>query len=157
MGISIEDAARMSGKSKQEIEVLIYGESQINIKKVQTPTRKIFIINPVPKPRMTQSDRWKKRPCTQRYWEYKDEIRKQMKDWIMPESGYHMIFHIPVPQSWSKKKKAEMIGRPHQQKPDKDNLEKAFLDSIFEEDCHIWDGRVTKIWGEVGMIIVDKI
>lgn len=47
-----------------------------------------------------------------------------------------------------------MAGKPHQQKPDKDNLEKALLDAIFGEDSHIWDGRVTKIWGETGKMII---
>ena len=36
-----------------------------------------FVVNgrPAPKPRMTQSDRWKQRPCVLRYREYADAIR----------------------------------------------------------------------------------
>ncbi|MEG7346913.1 RusA family crossover junction endodeoxyribonuclease, partial [Serratia marcescens] len=30
-------------------------------------------------------------------------------------------------------------------------------DAIFEDDCRIWDGRVTKVWGEVGQIIIGEI
>jgi Holliday junction resolvase RusA-like endonuclease len=48
-------------------------------------------------------------------------------------------------------------GKPHQQKPDKDNLEKALLDAIFEDDCRIWDGRVSKVWGETGQILIGEI
>lgn len=47
-----------------------------------------------------------------------------------------------------------MDGKPHQQKPDKDNLEKALLDAIFDDDSRIWDGRVSKVWGATGMIRV---
>ena len=93
---------------------------------------KTYQITPIPKPRMTQKDRW-------------------------ANSGYHVTFVLPMPDSWSKKKRAEMAGKPHQQKPDKDNLEKALLDAIFEDDCRIWDGRVTKILGEVGQIIIGRI
>lgn len=45
-----------------------------------------------------------------------------------------------------------MVGKPHQQRPDKDNFEKAFLDAVCEEDSHIWDGRETKLWSEEGAI-----
>ena len=32
-------------------------------------------IVPVAKPRMTQSDKWKKRPVVQKYWKYKDDLK----------------------------------------------------------------------------------
>ncbi|EOF5040629.1 RusA family crossover junction endodeoxyribonuclease [Providencia rettgeri] len=111
-----------------------------------------YPIVPVPKPRMTKSDKWKKRPETARYWAFKDEVR--LHGLTLPECDYHVIFTVPMPQSWSKKKQAEMNGKPHQQKPDKDNLEKALLDAIFDDDSRIWDGRVSKVWGATGMITV---
>lgn len=114
-----------------------------------------YDITPVPKPRMTKSDTWKKRPCTDRYWKFKDEVRKNKIE--VPEAGSHIIFVMPMPDSWSKKKKREMDGKPHKQKPDKDNLEKALLDAIFDEDSHIWDSRVTKVWGYYGAIIIEII
>ena len=58
---------------------------------------------------------------------------------------------------WSKKKKHEMDGKPHQSRPDKDNLEKALLDAIYEEDSHVWDSRVTKVWGYYGAIVIDDM
>lgn len=88
-----------------------------------------------------------------RYRIYKRDLRKLAAQarFTMPESNYHMIFYIPVSKSWSKKKKLEMIGKPHQYKPDKDNLEKAVLDILCpDDDSHIWDGRVTKYWTEEG-------
>lgn len=27
---------------------------------------------------------------------------------------------------------------------------------MFDEDSHVWDGRVTKIWGEKGQIIIEE-
>lgn len=59
-----------------------------------------------------------------------------------------------MPKSWSGKKRAQMAGKPHQQRPDRDNLEKALLDALFSEDCAVWDGRTTKVWGETGQIII---
>ena len=44
----------------------------------------------------------------------------------MIEGTYHIQFHFAMADSWSKKKKAEMNGKPMQQKPDNDNLFKAF-------------------------------
>ncbi|MBG3071584.1 RusA family crossover junction endodeoxyribonuclease, partial [Proteus mirabilis] len=52
---------------------------------------------------------------------------------------------------------SEMNGKPHQQKPDKDNLEKALLDAIFDDDSRVWDGRVTKVWGKRGQIIIQEV
>lgn len=116
---------------------------------------KIFDITPMGKPRMTQADKWKKRPEVLRYRAFCDEVR--LHNVTLPESGYHVIFVLPMPPSWSKKKRAGHDGQPHQSKPDKDNLEKALLDAIFDDDSKIWDGRVTKIWGEAGQIIIKEI
>ena len=72
----------------------------------------------------------------------------------MPESNSHVTFVLPMPKSWSKKKRAEMNGKPHQGKPDLDNLMKSLMDALFEDDTHIWDSRITKLWGENGQIII---
>lgn len=112
----------------------------------------IYKIIPVAKPRMTQRDRWAKRPIVERYWAYKDEVRKERVD--VPECNSHITFHMPMPKSWSVKKKREQEGKAHQVRPDKDNLEKALLDAIYDEDSHIWDSRVTKVWAYNGAIEV---
>ncbi len=75
----------------------------------------------------------------------------------VPESGAHITFVLPMPPSWSKKKRDAMDGQPHQQKPDLDNLKKSLLDALFEDDSHIWDARTSKVWGETGMIIIEDI
>ena len=114
--------------------------------------KKIYDITPIAKPRMTQRDKWKQRDCVMRYRQFKDEVR--LLGITVPEFGYHVTFILPMPQSWSEKKKVLKYGTPHQQRPDKDNLEKALLDALFSDDSHIWDGRVTKRWGYEGKIIL---
>lgn len=115
-------------------------------------------ITPVPKPRMTRADRWKQRECVIRYWEFKDNIQSEFHDnnYTFPVPA-HVIFLMPIPQSWSQKKQQKMLGQPHLQRPDKDNLEKAILDALFEEDSHVWDGRVSKFWSRTGKILIKEI
>ena len=98
----------------------------------------------MPKPRMTISDRWKKRPVVIKYFEWRDEIKKVFK----PDGTDKclIVFFIQMPKSWSKKKKKAMNGTPHQQKPDLDNLVKGFLDAAYEEDCKIWHINASKYW-----------
>ncbi len=114
-----------------------------------------YPITPVGKPRMTRADKWKKRPEVLRYRAFCDEVRLQGVG--LPESGSHVTFILPMPASWSKKKRTELNGKPHQQKPDADNLTKSLLDALFEDDAHIWDVRVSKLWGEAGRIIIEEL
>lgn len=111
-------------------------------------------ITPVAKPRMTRSDKWKKRPCVLRYREYCDSLRSAWGEREFPAAGAHLSFHMPVPNSWSKKKKLEMMGEPHQQKPDVDNMIKAVLDALHIDDSHIYDIRGSKYWAGAGYIEV---
>lgn len=111
---------------------------------------RIYKVTPVPKPRQTRSDRWKQRPNVMRYRAFCDELRAL--GCAVPESDSHVIFHMPMPKSWSKKKRAEMLGQPHRQKPDVDNLTKAILDAVLKDDSGVWDMRTTKRWSEIGCI-----
>jgi Holliday junction resolvase RusA-like endonuclease len=116
-----------------------------------------FPITPVGKPRMTQRDKWKKRKVVQRWFAFKDELRRQagLIGFVPPPCGMGLRFVLPMPESWSKKMKAGMDGKPHQAKPDKDNLEKAFLDALLEEDSVVWQtAGVEKRWGRTGRIEV---
>lgn len=117
-----------------------------------------FFIDPVPKPRMTQRDKWAERPVVTHYFAFCDLMRlfANKNKFEMPASGAHLIFHIPMPKSWSDKKKELMLGKPHQQKPDIDNLEKAVLDALCKDDSYIWDLRKTKVWATAGKIVVIK-
>jgi len=118
---------------------------------------KVIEIDPVAKPRMTQSDKWGKRKCVQEYWRYKDELKLKLGSFTLFDYGYHLTFILPMPKSWSLKKRDSHNLTPHQQTPDKDNLEKGFLDALFTQDSHIWDGRVTKLWGKSGRIVIEQV
>jgi len=113
----------------------------------------IYQITPCPAPRQTQSDRWKKRPCVLRYRAFRDHV-KALK--LEVDSGDWIIFYIEMPKSWSKKKRALMLNAPHQQKPDVDNLCKSLIDSIYDDDAHIHDIRITKLWATAGGIEIRK-
>lgn len=115
---------------------------------------KVYRITPVPKPRQTRADKWQKRPAVVRYRAFADECRAACIQ--VPEQGAHVVFHLPMPASWSKKKKAEMIGQPHQQKPDVDNLQKALMDAVLADDSGVWDIRTTKRWAETGSIEIKE-
>lgn len=104
-------------------------------------------IIPVSKPRMTRADTWKKRPCVTRYWAYKDELNEKIKELdIKVQDELFLEFYMPMPKSWSKKKKLDFLNKPHQQKPDIDNLVKGVMDAIFKEDSHVHTIYAKKIW-----------
>jgi len=106
-------------------------------------------IVPIGKPRMTQRDRWKQRPVVLRYHAFKDLCR----EWNVELSDhFRVIFVIPMPKSWSKKKKAAHDGQPHRAKPDIDNVLKALMDAVLEDDSHVWSVRASKRWGYEGKI-----
>ena len=117
-------------------------------------TGKFYPITPTPAPRQTRSDAWKKRPCVVRYREFKDEVRRLKVQ--LPEQC-KVVFFMPMPKSWSKKKKARMKGIPHQQKPDIDNLFKALADAVYDNDAHIWSVVAYKIWWDKPGIEVGEL
>lgn len=116
------------------------------------PQSTIYNITPVAAPRMTRSDRWRnpRRPCVQKYFDFRDEVKKL--NICVPESGAHITFIMPMAPSWAAKKKILWDGKAHQNPPDGDNMLKALLDSIYENDCGVWDIRITKLWGYKGCI-----
>lgn len=58
--------------------------------------------------------------------------------------------YFPIPESCSKKKRAEMDGRWHVSRPDADNIVKIALDALngyaFPDDCAVQIGHVYKIY-----------
>ncbi len=111
-----------------------------------------FNVDPVPKPRMTQRDKWAQRPCVIRYRAMKDRLNHlaSAQGFILPDSGIHIIFNIQIAKSQVNKIEA---GTPHQQRPDVDNLLKGIFDTFHSrDDSHIYDVRCTKRWAESGSI-----
>ena len=126
----------------------------------------LFDIVPISAPRMTQSDRWRtnpehpdinkrQRPVVTKYFAYKNLLTLQAK-----QLGYEVkpvldvLFIMPMPNSWSGKKKERMNGLPCKVKPDTDNLLKALKDTFCKNDSHIWRETAEKRWGHKGSIII---
>lgn len=61
-------------------------------------------------------------------------------------------------KSWSKAKTAEHINRPHMQRPDLDNCQKAILDGLnriaFEDDGQVAEIFCRKVWGPHAQTVV---
>jgi hypothetical protein len=119
-----------------------------------TEQRFVYRITPIGKVRMSQRDKWAKRPCVLRYRAYHDRLR-ELGATLEPGDGLH--FRITMPPSWSAKKRAAYDGQPHTQKPDLTNLMGGYEDGVLEEDKGIWClGATSKRWtaGESHIIIV---
>jgi Holliday junction resolvase RusA-like endonuclease len=119
------------------------------------PPIKLDIV-PVPKPRMVKSDSWAKRPEVLRYWDFKSKLIELYGDRELPES-IGLVFIIPMPISWSEKKKALHDGKPHQVKGDIDNYIKATLDCLADNDAYIWRVDAVKRWGREGSITISNL
>jgi Holliday junction resolvase RusA-like endonuclease len=126
----------------------------------------LFDLVPVSAPRMTQSDRWRlnpehpdinkrQRPVVTKYFAYKNELIRQGKqiNFEMKEI-LDVLFLIPMPNSWSDKKKERMNGMPMKVKPDTDNLIKAIKDTFCKNDSHIYREISEKRWAFKGSIII---
>ncbi len=106
---------------------------------------------PEPKPRMTRSDKWKKRPIVMRYRAYCDVLNLidnilngKISD-IMDTGTVSLTFFLPIPKS---RKKTNKEGDPHQVTPDLDNYIKAVLDAICDNDSHIYEIKARKQYTE---------
>ena len=112
---------------------------------------------PMGAPRMTRQDRWtdklkgKGRPVVIRYFKYQDELRIGLPDYELPVR-LDVTFLLPMPKSWRKRKRAEYVGSPHDQKPDIDNLIKAWLDTFSSDDKYVYSVTAEKYWAEAGSI-----
>lgn len=127
----------------------------------------ILNVAPFAKPRMTQRDRWAKRQIVRDYFAFRDTVKQEIerllalqnnddkkKSWEELDIG----FFIPMPKSWSKKKRSEMAGTPHKQRPDLDNYIKGLLDALLEEDCKVWRVSARKIWVDTeGCITINRV
>ena len=107
--------------------------------------------DPMGKPRMTQRDKWAKRPCVLRYRAFKDKCRLHR---VPVVSGCTVIFYLPMPESWSERKRTKMLGLPHRQKPDLDNLIKGLWDARVKKDEALDSVHAEKRWSSVGAIEV---
>lgn len=114
-------------------------------------------ITPMGCVRMTRRGKYVN-PAAKRYLSYKDSIQWQMKKQTKGHTlltgalEVEILFHMPIPQSWSKKKQNEAIGTYHTKKPDSDNLVKSVFDSlnkiIWHDDNQVSRVIATKVYGK---------
>lgn len=87
--------------------------------------------------------------------DYEAEVRRAgAPHFAAPIAGpvkLRIVAYFLPPKSWSKRKRAEMQGQFHTQKPDGDNLMKSIKDGLngvaWHDDCQAADCRVVKRWG----------
>lgn len=84
----------------------------------------------------------------ERYNNYKIELLAEAKRnrFELPASGLHVTFYLPMPKTWSKKKKKAHHGFLCQSRPDIDNLIKGFFDSLVSEDKFVANIAASKRW-----------
>src|SRR3982751_6483272 len=108
-------------------------------------TKYVFEITPATWVRVTANDRIfflipkdKLRPPglkrllrIEKYNDYKLNVSAEAKrlGFTLPAVGAGIMFYVPCPRSWTKKKKRLHHGAFHDKKPDLSNLLKAFEDS----------------------------
>jgi len=84
----------------------------------------------------------------ERYNNYKVNLltEAKKKNFTIPAVGLSVTFYLPVPKSWSQKKKTAYHGTYHQSRIDIDNLTKGFFDALVAEDKYIANVTLTKRW-----------
>lgn len=84
----------------------------------------------------------------EKYNNYKINLltEAKRKKFEIPPVGLSVTFYLPVPKSWSKKKREAYHGAYHQNRIDIDNLGKGFFDALVAEDKFIANVTLTKKW-----------
>lgn len=137
-------------------------------KYVLDTSRRYHLIDVIPMGavRMTQSDKWKTNPnhkdplkrqrdCVRRYFEFKNKVVETCNiTGYKIKNHLDVVFFIPMPESWSSKKKEKMNGMPHKSRPDVDNLGKGFMDAILKEDGQVWSFKAEKRYAYKASILI---
>lgn len=117
----------------------------------------VFNIDPKPAPRMVRSDKWAKRKVVEDCYSWRNALRLMANAQgynLTPDLTIHFI--VPMAESWSEKKKRLFDGKPHQQRPDIDNLAKNIMDTFSVEDGFVYKLNAIKVWGRKGQIIITE-
>lgn len=126
----------------------------------------LFDIIPMGAVRMTKSDTWKLNPnhidpkkrqrkCVEKYFHFKNTLRIQaIQMGFFLGKHLEAVYFIPMPDSWSNKKKEKMNGMAHESKPDTDNITKGVKDALKKDDSDVWWEKAEKRWAFKGSIII---
>ena len=108
------------------------------------------------KPRMTQQDKWKKRPLVENYRAWCDLVRMTMEEIPAPADTYLVIIEAryPPPFNLPKATRRAWHGTLKRTKPDPDNIAKAFLDCWWKEDQAVGDVLVKRRWWDEPMTVI---
>jgi Holliday junction resolvase RusA-like endonuclease len=115
---------------------------------------KLFIpIIPMGAVRTTQKQKFVDERA-QRYLSYKQQIAMLVKQHIHKSSEHPILvdvtFYMPIPDSWSGKKKERYNGQIHKSKPDIDNLIKGLFDSLnkiaWKDDNLVYEVHSRKVY-----------
>lgn len=97
----------------------------------------ILNVVPVGAVRMTQKMKFSNIPKVARYYAFRDMLRLQANlKRLKLTNSFKIIFYLPIPQSYKKRELYE--EKPHDKKPDIDNLEKGFLDTLYPKDQKVY-------------------
>ena len=117
-------------------------------------------IKPMSAIRMTQRGKWVNTSAI-RYLNYKRDVGYQLKEQCLkPLEGavrLDMTFYMPMPDSWSRKRKSAHAGLPVTAKNgDIDNLCKGLMDAangiVYADDCQVTDVTMRKRYAYQGSI-----
>ena len=126
----------------------------------------LFDVVPMGAVRMTQSDKWKVNPnhsdplkrqreVVTRYFEFKSKIKAQAEQMQFKLGGVlEIAFLVPMPHTWSEKKKIKHNKQPVKTRPDIDNYVKSFMDALEVEDGFVWKIIAEKRYAFKGSILV---
>ena len=120
--------------------------------------------DPIPKgrPRVTrrgitytpQRTKDAEREIAQQVRESKECPETPTEDPVMVE----LLLYVPMPVSWSKRKKFDLLGEPCVDRSDCDNRIKLINDALngilWKDDNQIWSITARQYWGVEGKIIV---
>ena len=101
---------------------------------------------PIGKPRMSQRDHWKVRPCVARFRLWADQLR------LAARRTTKIRLKAPTRLSvtaYFASTSQHRVG-PHGLKPDFDNVLKATTDALFFNDELIYHASITKLWADGG-------
>ncbi|NRD80308.1 RusA family crossover junction endodeoxyribonuclease [Bacillus sp. BRMEA1] len=115
---------------------------------------KLFIpIEPMGAVRTTQKQKFMDKRAM-RYRTYKQHIALLVKQHIKSPTNSPILaditFYMPMPSSWSGKKKERMNGAIHRSKPDIDNMVKGLFDSfnkiVWKDDNQVCEVHSKKVY-----------